>query len=63
MTEDPQLISYLLLLRYGAVSGFDSAVPILNYASISKLVKKPLQTVRRLIILGLEAHKKNSKIE
>jgi len=50
MTEDPMLISYLILLRYGTVKDAHLRPPILNYASIAKVVKKPLQTVRRLII-------------
>ena len=42
MTEDENLISYLLLLRFGP--SFDNEVtkPILNYTSIAKLVKKPV---------------------
>ena len=41
MTEDPNLISYLLLLRFGSVEHALSASPILNYASIAKVVAKP----------------------
>ena len=55
MTEDPDLVSYLLLLRFGVKSQAHLSTPILNYASIAKVVKKPIQTVRTLILLGIEA--------
>ena len=42
MTEDPDLIDYLLLLRFGVTRGRDGARPVLNYASIARLVKKPV---------------------
>ena len=62
MTEDENLISYLLLLRFGP--SFQSKVtnPILNYTSISKLVKKPVQTVRGLILFGLSRLKEGIPI-
>ena len=39
MTEDPQLIDYLLLLRFGTSDVGQAARPVLNYASISKVVR------------------------
>ena len=63
MTEDNELISYLLLLRFGTKEPSLQAAPILNYASIAKTVRKPLQTVRRLILLGLQAIKENNVIQ
>ena len=39
MTEDQQLIDYLLLLRFGTSDVGQAARPVLNYASISKFVR------------------------
>jgi hypothetical protein len=54
MTEDKDLISYLILLRFGSYFDALKHIPILYYTSISQIVKKPVQTVRRLILLGLK---------
>ena len=40
MTEDQQLIDYLLLLRFGTGDPGQAPRPVLNFASISKVVKK-----------------------
>jgi len=63
MTEDKNLISYLLLLRFGDADNALSKSPVLNYKSIAKVVKKPLQTVRRLILLGLKALSEHREIK
>ena len=55
MSEDPLLIDYLLLLRFGRSEPDKYLRPLLNYASISRITKKPLSTVRALIKLGVEA--------
>ena len=55
MSEDQQLVDYLLLLRYGACEVGRASRPILNLASISKIIKKPLSTIRDLIKRGVEA--------
>ena len=55
MSEDQQLVDYLLLLRYGACEVGRASRPILNLASISKITKKPLSTIRDLIKRGVEA--------
>jgi hypothetical protein len=41
MTEDQQLIDYLLLLRFGICEVGPASRPMLNFASISKITKKP----------------------
>ena len=46
MTEDPQLVDYLLLLRFGTSDPGQAARPVLNFASISKVVRKPVSTIR-----------------
>ena len=55
MSEDQQLVDYLLLLRYGTCDVGQASRPILNLASISKITKKPLSTIRDLIKRGVEA--------
>ena len=42
MTEDENLDSYLLLLRFGPSFDYQVTKPILNYTSIAKLIKKPV---------------------
>ena len=39
MTEDQQLIDYLLLLRFGNGDPGQAPRPVLNFASISKVVR------------------------
>ena len=55
MSEDQQLVDYLLLLRFGTCEVGQAFRPILNLASISKIIKKPLSTIRDLIKRGVEA--------
>ena len=50
MTEDPMLIDYLLLLRFGPAKGADHGKPALNYSSVTLLVRKSISTVRDLIM-------------
>ena len=54
MTYDQQLIDYLLLLRFGTYDVDQVSRPILNFVSISKIIMKPLSTIRDLIKLGME---------
>ena len=53
MTEDPEFVKYLVLLRFSTLKDVHSSPPFVNYASIAKWVKRPLQTVRRLVFLGV----------
>ena len=55
MSEDALLIDYLLLLRFGGSEPGLCLRPQLNYASISRITKKPLSTIRNLIKLGIKA--------
>ena len=55
MSEDPLLIDYLLLLRFCGSEPDLCLRPLLNYASISRITKKPLSTIRNLIKLGIKA--------
>ena len=54
MTEDQQLIDYLLLLRFGTCDINEESIPILNFVSISKIIRKPLSSFRDLIKLGMD---------
>ena len=63
MTEDQQLIDYLLLLRFGTCDNGPASRPMLNFASISKITKKPLSTIRDLIKLGIESKLKDLPIQ
>ena len=63
MTEDQQLIDYLLLLRFGTCEVVPASRPMLNFASISKITKKPLSSIRDLIKLGIESKLKDLSIK
>ena len=63
MTEDQQLLDYLLLLRFGACEVGPAARPMLNFASISKITKRPLSTIRDLIKRGIESKLKDLPIQ
>ena len=54
-TEDSQLISYLLLLRYGTDLSPNPRKPLLNITTVSRLSKVKYSTVRELISLGLKS--------
>ena len=59
MTEDQHLVDYLLLLRFGKIDVGQTSRPMLNFASISKIMKKPLSTIRDLIKRGVESKMKS----
>ena len=52
MTENQQLIDYLLLLRYGTFDIAQASIPFLNFTSISKIMRKPISTIRVPIKVG-----------
>jgi hypothetical protein len=62
MTEDQQLIDYLLLLRFGTCEIGAASRPMLNFASISKITKKSLSSIRDLIKRGIESKVKDLPI-
>ena len=59
MTEDQHLVDYLLLLRFGTSDVGQASRPMLNFDSISKIMKKPLSTIMDLIKRGIESKIKN----
>ena len=58
MTEDPQLVDYLLLLRFGTSDPGQAPRPVLNFTCISRVVRKPVSTIRDLIKRGIESKMK-----
>ena len=63
MTEDQKLIDYLLLLRFGTCEAGPASKPMLNFASISKITKKSLSSIRDLTKLGIESKLKDLSIQ
>ena len=63
MTEDQQLIDYLLLLRFGTWEVGPASRPMLNFASIPKITKKSLSSIRDLIKRGIETKLKYLPIQ
>jgi hypothetical protein len=53
---DPQLLSYVILLRFGTAINPDFTKPILNYQSIAKLIKKPVTTVIEIVKFAIRAY-------
>ena len=63
MTEDQHLIDYLLLVIFGTSDVGQAARPVLNYASISKVVRKPVSTIKDLIKRGIVSKMKKLPIQ
>ena len=59
MTEDQELISYLLLLRFGSYNDVLKLTPILNYTSIALIVKKPIRLYEDLYNLASNIYRKD----
>jgi hypothetical protein len=53
---DPQLLSYVILLRFGTAVNPDFTKPILNYRLIGKLIKKLVTTVIELVKFAIRAY-------
>ena len=53
MRHDPQVLTYVLLLRFGEIPSSDAPYPVMNYASIAKLIRKPVTTVIELVKAAL----------
>ena len=45
MTENQHLIDYLLLLRFGTCEVGPATRPMLNFASISKIMRNPISKI------------------
>jgi hypothetical protein len=55
MRHDPQLLTYVLLLRYGQLPRMEAPQPVMNYTSIARLIRKPVSTVIGLVKAALGA--------
>jgi hypothetical protein len=55
MRHDPQLLTYVLLLRFGKIPSSEHGQPLMNYASIAKVIRKPVTTVIELVEAALGA--------
>ena len=53
---DAQLLSYVILLRFGSLVTPDFSKPTLNIQSIAKVIKKQVTTVIGLVKLGIRAY-------
>jgi hypothetical protein len=53
---DGQLLSYVILLRFGSLVTPDFSKPTLNFQSIAKVIKKPVTTVIEFVKLGIRAY-------
>jgi hypothetical protein len=61
MSQDQELLNYLILLRFGPNFDISNHRPLLNIASIAKLMKKPAGTISRLLKLALLLSKLNQE--
>ena len=61
MSQDQELLEYLLLLRFGLNFDLSTQKPLLNIASIANLMKKPAGTISRLLKLALLLSKLNQE--
>jgi hypothetical protein len=55
MRHDTQLLTYVLLLRFGKIPDSEATQPVMNYSSIAKLIRKPVSTVIELIKTAIGA--------
>ena len=60
MSQDKDLIDYLLLLRYGSLEESSNRKPALSLSAVAKV--SLLETVRRLIGAGIKAFKENTEV-
>ena len=52
-SRDPELMKYLLLLRYGTSDDPDPRKPVLNLRTVARIAKVPVATVSDNIRVGL----------
>ena len=60
---NPQLLSYVTLLRFGSSEHPDFSKPVLNYQTIAKVLKRPVTTVIELVRLGMRTYYHAYKID
>ena len=55
LRHDTQLLTYVLLLRFGKISDSIPSQPVMNYTSIAKIIRKPVSTVIELVKTAIGA--------
>ena len=60
---DPQLLSYVNLLRFGSSEHPDFSRPVLNYQTIARVLGPPVTTVVELVRLGMRTYCHGFKID
>lgn len=62
MTENPELLDYLLLLRYGPASTINEKVTMLSVTAIAKVVSISPGMVEKLLKLALKQHRTQERV-
>ena len=55
MRHDNQILTYVLLLRFGKVPDSEAPQAVMNYTSIAKIIRKPVSTAIELVKTALGA--------
>jgi hypothetical protein len=55
MRHNTQLLTYVLLLRFGKIPDSEAPQPVMNYTSIAKMIRKPVSTAIELVKTALGA--------
>ena len=55
MRHNTQLLTYVLLLRFGKIPDSEAPQPVMNYTSIAKIIRKPVSTAIELVKTALGA--------
>jgi hypothetical protein len=55
MRHNTQLLTYVLLLRFGKIPDSEAPQPVMNYTSIAKIIRKPVSTVIELVKIAFTA--------
>jgi len=62
MSQDKDLIDYLLLLRYGSLEDLSNRKPALSLSAVAKVSLLNQETVRRLIAVGIKAFNEKADV-
>jgi len=53
LRHDTQLLTYVLLLRFGKIYDSVSSLPVMNYTSIAKIIRNPVSIVIELVKIAI----------
>ena len=62
MSQDKDLIDYLLLLRYGSLEELSNRKPALTLSAVAKVSLLNQEAVRRLIGVGIKVFKEKADV-